>query len=207
MYSEIQEQLRKAYDEMASERQNRQEADWKINDRQDFLDLLQEENKGNLLEIGAGPGKDSLFFKTQGLNVVATDLSPEMVQLCIDKGLEAYEMDFLNLEFPDAHFDAVYARNCLLHVPEQDLPKVLFEIHRLLKPSGLFFMGVYGGIDHQGIWQDDYYVPNRFFAFYPDEKILEIVGKIFSVQDFTHRTFPDSRSSQLGFQRLLLCKE
>lgn len=207
MHSELQNQLRKAYDEMAVERQNRPEEDWKVKERQEFLDRLHKNGKKNLLEIGAGPGKDSLFFKDQGLKVVATDLSPEMVHLCTEKGLEAYVMDFLNLQFPDASFDAVYALNCLLHVPKLDLPKILLEIHRLMKPFGLFFMGVYGGFDHQGIWEDDYYNPKRFFSFYPDETLIDTVEKVFTVQDFKRLTFPESRSPQLAFQRLILQKD
>ncbi|TMD70000.1 MAG: class I SAM-dependent methyltransferase [Chloroflexi bacterium] len=43
-----------------------------------------------MLEIGAGTGNDSLFFRDNGLHVVCTDLSPAMVDLCTEKGLEAY---------------------------------------------------------------------------------------------------------------------
>lgn len=57
------------------------------------------------------------------LQVVATDLSPAMVGFCRQKGLDAHVMDFLHLDFPAGSFDAVYALNCLLHVPNADLPE------------------------------------------------------------------------------------
>ena len=67
-----------------------------------------------------------------------------MVERCRAKGIEAHVMDFLHLDFPAGSFDAVFAMNCLLHVPNQDLPAVLAAV-RSIRPGGLFFVGVYGG--------------------------------------------------------------
>ena len=67
-----------------------------------------------------------------------------MVKLCLQKGLNAYVMDFLGLDFPASSFDAIYSLNCLLHVPTHDLPQVLQKLQGLLKPTGLFYLGVYG---------------------------------------------------------------
>ena len=107
MYQHVLADLRRSYDRNAPERDHYGIATWKIEVRQSFLTLLQKEKKQHLLEIGAGPGRDSKFFQEHGLNVVCTDLSPEMVALCRAKGLTAYAMDFLNLEFPANSFDAV----------------------------------------------------------------------------------------------------
>src|SRR5436305_11462127 len=125
MYDEITESLRVSYDRNVEERDRTPIAPWKLEERGKFLQLLQAGAKNTLLEIGAGPGKDSLYFQENGLQVVSTDLSPEMVKRCREKGLTAYVMDFLHLTFPPASFDAVYALNCLLHVPKTDLPRVL----------------------------------------------------------------------------------
>ena len=117
-YQRVIDTLRAAYTrESAEQRENTQKEDWKIAERQRFVALLQQEGKKNLLEIGAGTGKDGLFFQQNGLRVICTDLSPDMIALCRAKGLEAYVMDFLHLDFAPASFDAVYALNCLLHVP------------------------------------------------------------------------------------------
>jgi SAM-dependent methyltransferase len=128
---------------------------------------------------------DGRFFQDNGLTVTCTDLSPEMVRLCREKGLDAHVMDFLNLDFPAAHFDAVYALNCLLHVPKTDLPRVLQAIRRVLKPGGLMFMAVYGGFEHEDVWEDDNHEPKRFFAFYTDEQVQAVFGQFFEVEQFT----------------------
>ena len=203
MYGQVTEALRAAYDQTAEARNTREIPSWKQGERQAFLQLLQAEGKRSLLEVGAGPGRDSRYFQHGGLQVVSTDLSPEMVRLCREKGLEAYVMDFLHLDFADGRFDAVYALNCLLHVPKGVLPQALREIRRVLKPGGLFFYGVYGGFDHEGIWEDDKSVPKRFFALYGDESIQRVAGQTFLVRDFKTIELPEDRSG-MHFQRMIL---
>src|SRR5690349_2584581 len=113
MYDDIIANLRAAYDRAVEEREAKSVSPWKLEERQRFLDLLRQEQKTTLLEIGAGTGRDSLFFQEQGLRVTCTDLSPAMVEHCRQKGLNAQVMDFRHLDFPDESFDAVYALNCL----------------------------------------------------------------------------------------------
>jgi SAM-dependent methyltransferase len=205
MYDKVIADLRYAYNLSAPDRQQKNVSAWKLQERQAFLDLLQREEKATLLEIGAGTGKDSKFFQDNGLQVVSTDLSPEMVQLCHDKGLEAYEMDFKNLAFPKENFDAIYALSCLLHVPKNDLPEILNSLNNLLKPTGLFFMSVYGGPDTEGIWEKDYHRPKRFFSTYSDDKILAVVTSLFELVDFK-TIAPDGADPDLHAQRFILRK-
>jgi SAM-dependent methyltransferase len=184
MYQQVITRLRESYNRNASERDQYGIEAWKVEERQHFLDLLKQEGKHRLLEIGAGPGRDSKFFQDNGLDVVCTDLSPEMVALCRAKGLTAHVMDFLSLGFPAGSFEAVYALNCLLHVPKKDLASVLETIQRLLKADGLFYMGVYGKDDFEGIWEQDVYEPKRYFSFYTDDGIQQIVSKYFEIVYF-----------------------
>lgn len=205
MYQKVTGDLRTAYDRAADERDRKEEPPWKMAERLAFLQLLQKESKQRLLEIGAGPGWDSLYFQENGLEVVCTDLSAEMIRLCREKGLDAHEMDFLTLDFADSSFDAVYARNCLLHVPKANLGEVLQEIRRVMAPGGLFFLGVFGGIDRDGPWEDDQHVPKRHFALYLDEEIAEIAAGYFDLRDFI-TIESGSKRSGVHFQRLILQK-
>jgi cyclopropane fatty-acyl-phospholipid synthase-like methyltransferase len=184
MENEIKENLRQAYDSFANDREKNELQGWKVENRQRFLELLKKENKKDLLEIGAGTGKDSKFFMENGLKVNAVDLSDEMVKLCREKGIEAQQLDFYNLSTLNKTFDAVWAMNCLLHVEKKNLPLVLEEIKKVLKPGGLFFMGVYGGRNSEGIYEDDFYTPKRFFSFFTDEAIKEVVSKHFKIVSF-----------------------
>ncbi|HEY6539464.1 MAG TPA: class I SAM-dependent methyltransferase [Ktedonobacteraceae bacterium] len=190
-YQQVIKTLRAAYSsESAEQRDNSEKEDWKLVERQRFLALLQQEGKATLLEIGAGTGKDGLFFQENGLRVVCTDLSPAMIALCRAKGLEAYMMDFLHLDFAPASFDAIYALNCLLHVPGAALPAVLQKIRDLLRPSGLFFLGVYGGFEKEGVNEQDYHVPPRFFSFHTDEFMKQATAPYFDLVSFKAIALP-----------------
>lgn len=205
MYQAVIEQLRTAYDRKVDERAQKFLEPWKIEERDHFMQLLQQEGKQSLLEIGAGPGRDSLFFQENGFTVTCTDLSSEMVKYCQSQGLNAQVMDFAHLDFPAASFDAIYARNCLLHVPKADFPDILEKIHILLRPGGVFFLGQYGGVDEEGVWPDDHYEPKRFFARYLDEQIQAIVTAVFDLVYF--KAVPLDDGSTGHFQSMILRKK
>jgi SAM-dependent methyltransferase len=171
------------YDQDVSHRDGIVKSAWKQTERQRFLDMLKRYDKHSLLEVGAGTGQDSLFFQQQGLEVTATDLSAAMVEACIAKGLPAYQCDFLSLQGQE-NIDAIYALNCLLHVPKVDLTAVLQRFKELLKPRGLFYMGVYGGSDEELIRQEDSYEPKRFFSYYRDQALLTLVQEYFELLYF-----------------------
>ena len=205
MYDQVIDGLRQAYDNSAEERDAGNAGrltPWKVATRADFLSLLQAEGKRSLLEIGGGPGHFAAFFRDAGLDVVMTDLSPAMVRLAQAKGLDARVMDFLSLDFPPAAFDAVFALNCLLHVPSADLPRVLAAIHRVLRPGGLFFYGVYGGHSFEGIWPEDHHEPKRYFVFYPDDELRRRVAGLFDEVSF--RAIPVEGETESHFQELIL---
>jgi SAM-dependent methyltransferase len=183
-YDEVLGPLRKAYDARAAWRDGLAKEPWKLAERQTFRERLSP--GARLLEIGAGTGQDSAYFQDEGIEVVAVDLSAMMVEHCRAKGIETHVMDFLHLNFPLASFDAVYAMNCLLHVPNDDLPAVLATIRGVLRPGGLLFVGVYGGNENaEGPIDDDDYVPPRFFSWRTNQQLLGFVTDArFDVADF-----------------------
>jgi SAM-dependent methyltransferase len=200
-YNEVLGPLREAYDTRAAWRDGLTKEPWKLAERRGFRERLAP--GARLLEIGAGPGQDSAYFQEEGLTVVAVDLSPVMVEHCRAKGIEAHVMDFLRLDFPAGSFDAVFAMNCLLHVPNADLPAVLAAIRVLLRPSGLFYVGVWGGTESaEGPIAGDEHVPPRFFSWRTDEQLLEFATPLFEVVDF-HSVNPvsDHRFQSLTLRR------
>ena len=96
--SSFKDNIKKYYDTEAELRNSKSvKVDWKVQVRGKFCELVKQENKRTLLELGAGAGYDSQFFMDNGLKVVAVDLSSEMVKNCRAKSIEAYELDFYNL--------------------------------------------------------------------------------------------------------------
>lgn len=185
LHEDVATSLRAAYDGSAEARSSSDRAPWQLRERDAFLVRLQCEGRHSLFEVGAGAGHDSQYFAHNGLAVVATDLSPQMVAMCQRRGLEAHVMDILHLELPRGSFDAAYAMNSLLHVPNADLALALAAIHRGLKPGALFYLGVYGGPESfEGVLSTDWHIPKRFFSFRTDSQLLAAVEPYFHVEDF-----------------------
>lgn len=201
----LRKNLREAYNKYAQERDTSVLEAWKIEERSNFLALLLREKRRSLLEIGAGTGRDSKFFLDNGLDPVCIDLSPAMVALCRQKGLTAQVMDISEASFADESFEAVYAFNSLLHLAKAEFPASLRRIERLLKTAGVAFVGVYGGYDFEGVWEQDTYVPKRFFSFFTDEDLLREVTQVFDIISF--RCIPTGgQDDRLHFQSLTLRK-
>jgi len=207
--SEIKINLRAYYNQEAKTRNAATKQDWKLEEREQFHTLANSENKTTLLELGAGPGYDSQYFMNNGMQVVAIDLSGEMVKLCKEKSIEAYEMDFCDILQLDKKFDCVWAFNTLLHVPKTDLPQVLKNIDTILNPNGLFFMGVYGGLNSEGEYAHDLAAfPNassipRFFSRYSNEALQAVLCEYFTMLNFNQY---DVGRGEFVFQSVLMRK-
>jgi len=196
--------LIESYNNHAQERDTYTMDAWKVEERANFLRLLQSKAKQSLLELGAGTGRDSSFFQDTGMNVICIDMSPEMVKLCRQKGLSAQVMDMTELGFPPNSFDAVYAVNSLLHIPKAEFRIVLENIKKVLRPAGLFYLGVYGSVEEfEGVWEQDAYNSKRFFSFFTDEGIQKTTSEIFELLYFKHIPVEGSRPH---FQSLILEK-
>ncbi len=199
----LDQDLRRTYAADVSRREARELPAWKVAERDNFLTRLKKEEAVKLLEVGAGTGTDALYFSDRGLDVTCIDLTPEMVASCRDKGLTAKEMDVRKLSFEADAFDAVYSINCFLHVPKADFPRALREVHRVLRSRGLFFLGMWGGFDHEGTYTEDALTPSRFFSFFEDAQLQRIASRGFEQVDF-HVPHHDRRNAQLHFQSLTL---
>jgi hypothetical protein len=58
-------------------------------------------------------------------------------------------------------------------VPNHDLPAGLAAVRAVLRPGGLFYVGVYGGNGNaEGPIADDEHVPPRFFSWRTDDRLL-----------------------------------
>ncbi|WP_306059096.1 class I SAM-dependent methyltransferase [Natronococcus wangiae] len=101
------------------------------------------------LDVAAGTGALSLPAARLGAEVVATDISPAMVEHLAarvkEEGLsnvEARAMDGHALELADDAFDVSGSQYGIMLFP--DLPRALGEMVRVTKPCGRVFVVVYG---------------------------------------------------------------
>lgn len=91
-----------------------------------------------LLDFGCGPGRDLKTFVALGHRATGLEGSAAMAALArVHSGCRVLEQNFLALELPRNHFDGVFANAVLFHVPRQELPRVLRELHACLRPNGV----------------------------------------------------------------------
>ncbi|VXB46540.1 Methyltransferase domain-containing protein [Pseudomonas sp. 8BK] len=110
-----------------------------------------------ILDFGCGPGRDLRTFSAMGHTAVGLDGCSRFVEMArVDSGCEAWQQDFLALDLPPERFDGVFANASLFHIPRQELPRVLKQLHATLKPGGVLFSSNPRGENQEG-WNGERY--------------------------------------------------
>ncbi len=110
-----------------------------------------------ILDFGCGPGRDLKTFADLGHVAVGLEGSARFVEMArAHAGCEVLHQDFLRLDLPSGRFDGVFANASLFHVPTQELPRVLRELHATLRPRGVLFSSNPRGGNEEG-WNEERY--------------------------------------------------
>lgn len=134
-----------------------------------------------VLDLGCGPGRDSAYLASKGLDVVGIDYSTQMISKAKElhrevKGLSFKTMDMMDLAFSDQEFDGVWASASLLHIPKKHLSSVLKGINRIIKPKGILFVSVMQGSGEKFTVETKYAKPiERFFSFFGPSEIQKYI--------------------------------
>jgi SAM-dependent methyltransferase len=117
-----------------------------------------------LLEVGCGMGQfAAAVAERTDAEVVATDLSPRMVELASSRGLDARVANVEALPFADAEFDCAAANWMLYHVPDVD--RALGELRRVLGDDGTLVATTIGAEHMADVWElVGFRVPLREFS-------------------------------------------
>ena len=103
-----------------------------------------------ILDFGCGPGRDLRAFTDLGHVAIGLEGSARFVAMAREQGFEVLQQNFLELDLPGEKFDGVFANASLFHVPSQELPRVLRELHATLKPGGVLFSSNPRGNNQEG---------------------------------------------------------
>jgi hypothetical protein len=99
--------------------------------------------------------------------------------------------NFLDLDLPRERFHGVFANASLFHVPTQELPRVLGDLHRALVPRGVLFSSNPRGRDTEG------FSGSRYGAFHSLETWRALVTAVgFSAIRYYYRPPGKPRDEQ-----------
>lgn len=104
------------------------------------------DNRGlRLLDFGCGAGRYMMGFADYipVENLYGVDTDPDALAQATEAGLQCRQLDGNRpvLDFEDNFFDVVFSSNVIEHIPRPLYLRYLAEIHRVLKPGGVFALG------------------------------------------------------------------
>ena len=114
-------------------------------DRENFAQhILYNATGKKIIDIGCGPGRDLLIFSQMGFDPIGLDISEVNVESCKTRGLQAMKGDIYSLGdyFTENVFDGAWC-NCSITnwILKAELPKVLQDLKKIVKPGGIIFVG------------------------------------------------------------------
>ena len=168
---------------------------------------FQDKNIKSIVELGAGLGRDTIFFAKKSINVNALDYSKTSIERIKHKSNEQNLTKFINTKFFDIRKKLPFEDNsidgCFSHMlycmalSILDLKNLNNEIHRILKPGGINIYTVRNTDDgdykngiHRG---EDLYENDGFIVhFFSMDKIKQISKdfKILKIEKFEEGKFP-----------------
>jgi SAM-dependent methyltransferase len=104
-----------------------------------------------ILDFGCGPGRDLKIFRDLGHEAVGLEGSKRFAEMARNySDCEVWQQDFLTLDLPAEYFDGIFANASLFHIPSQELPRVLTQLHATLKENGVLFSSNPRGENQEG---------------------------------------------------------
>ena len=104
---------------------------------QEFVKLLPED--AEVLDLGCGSGRDTKALEEHGFYVTPMDGSAKMCELAeIYTDREVLHLTFEEMDFREV-FDGIWACASLVHVPGEDMQRILGKVLEALKPGGVLY--------------------------------------------------------------------
>ncbi|MGD0180139.1 MAG: class I SAM-dependent methyltransferase [Terriglobales bacterium] len=198
MDDETTRSIRESYDRLAEEYTRRiaDELQHKPLDRE-LLDRFAKETRGrgDVCDMGCGPGHVARYLRDAGASVFGLDLSPGMLEQArkLNPDISFREGNMLALDIPDGTLAGVTAFYAIVNIPRKSVPLVLSEIRRVLQSSGLLLLAFHTGnevLHEEELWGQR--ISMDFLLFQPSEIGLDLEKAGFTIEEIVEREpYPD----------------
>ena len=148
-----------------------------------FMELVRP--KGEVLDLGCGPGGMAAILRDQGFTVTAVDASSKMVKLAGELGGITVRQASFEDAFPAAAYDGIWASFSLLHAPRGRLPALIEKFAKSLLDDGIFHIGMKTAMkDRHGEGRDKL---GRYYAYYSRDELVAMFADcgLSPVREFT----------------------
>ena len=171
------------------------------------LELFKKQNITKIIELGAGLGRDSIFFAQNSIHVKALDYSLSGIKVINEKSKKLNLSNFISTKIFDVREKLPFEDNsveaCFSHMlycmalTNNDLENLNLEIHRILKPKGIniytvrhindgdFKKGIHRG---ENLYENDGFIVH-FFSKDKVKSLLKGFENI-SIDEFEEGGFP-----------------
>jgi ubiquinone/menaquinone biosynthesis C-methylase UbiE len=176
--------IRDSYDRIADEYARRisNELQYKPLDRE-LLDRFAAKvaERGEVCDMGCGPGHVARYLRDRGATVFGLDLSPQMLVEArqLNPDISFREGNMMSLDLPDESLAGIAAFYAIVNISQESLPSVFREMHRVLQPGGLLLLAFHTGdeiLRESELWGRP--ISMDFFLFQPSaiRQYLEAAG-------------------------------
>jgi len=171
------------------------------------LELFKKQNITKIIELGAGLGRDAIFFAQNAIHVKALDYSLSGIKVINEKSKKLNLSNFISTKIFDVREKLPFEDNsveaCFSHMvycmalTNNDLENLNHEIHRILKPKGIniytvrhindgdFKKGIHRG---ENLYENDGFIVH----FFSKDKVKSLLKgfKNISIDEFEEGGFP-----------------
>lgn len=146
--------------------------------------------RGEVCDMGCGPGHVARYLHQAGVTVFGLDLSPGMLEQArtLNSGIRFREGNMLALELEDQVLVGITAFYAIVNLPEESLPLVFREMRRVLQPGGLLLLAFHIGdevVRVQEMWGQP--VAMEFFFFQPSAVRRHLEAACLEVEEVIER--------------------
>jgi len=185
--------IRESYDRLAQEYTRRiaDELQHKPLDRA-LLDrfAMQTNGRGEVCDMGCGPGHVARYLRDAGASVFGLDLSPGMLEQArkLNPDIPFRVGNMLSLDIHDGTLAGIAAFYAIVNIPRQSLPVVFRELHRVLRPGGLLLLAFHTGdevLHEDELWGQK--ISMDFLLLPPSQIKLHLGASGFTIEEMIER--------------------
>jgi ubiquinone/menaquinone biosynthesis C-methylase UbiE len=142
---------------------------------------LETAGRGDVCDMGCGPGQVARYLREKGTTVFGLDLSSEMLHHArrLNPDIDFWQGNMLALGLGDATLAGIAAFYAIVNIPAESLPQAFREMARVLQPGGLLLLAFHLGdavLEVKELW--DRPISMNFFLFQSASiaKMLQAAG-------------------------------